>query len=65
MHFQAYLLEGLMRWNDNRMADAMKGAPPPVRCYGSKMKEALDQLSQRVLGKRWDEHYHTPGVYTG
>ncbi|CAL8300616.1 unnamed protein product [Boreogadus saida] len=26
-HFQAYLLEGQMRWNDDRMEDAGKGSP--------------------------------------
>ena len=64
MHFQAYLLEGLMRWNDDRMEDAVKGSPS-VRSYGSTLREAVDQLSRKVLGTRWDERYRTPGVYTG
>lgn len=63
-HFQAYLLEGLMRWNDDRMEDAVKGAPS-IRSYGSALREAVDQLSQMVLGRCWDERYRTPGAYTG
>ncbi|KAE8277250.1 hypothetical protein D5F01_LYC24890 [Larimichthys crocea] len=63
-HFQAYLLEGLMRWNDDRMEDAVKGAPS-IRSYGSALREAVDQLSQKVLGRCWDERYRTPGAYTG
>ncbi|KAL2094650.1 hypothetical protein ACEWY4_009369 [Coilia grayii] len=60
-HFQAYLLEGLMRWNDDRMEDAVKGAPS-LHCYGSALKEAVDQLSQTVLGRSWDERYPIPGA---
>ncbi|XP_042627584.1 uncharacterized protein LOC109091091 [Cyprinus carpio] len=63
-HFQAYLLEGLMRWNDDRMEDVIKGASS-IRSYGSAMKEAVDQLSRTVLGKPWDERYRPPGAYTG
>ncbi|XP_019953452.2 uncharacterized protein [Paralichthys olivaceus] len=63
-HFQAYLVEGLMRWNDDRMENALKGAPS-IRCYGSALSEAVDQLSQKLLGRAWDEHYRTPGAYTG
>ncbi len=48
-HFQAYLLEGLMRWIDDRMEDAIKGAPS-IRSYESAMKEAVDQLSRTVFG---------------
>nr|XP_055076380.1 uncharacterized protein LOC129455637 [Misgurnus anguillicaudatus] len=63
-HFQAYLLEGLMRWNDDRMEDAIKGASS-IRTYGSAMKEAVDKLSRTVFGKPWDERYRPPGAYTG
>ncbi|XP_041951282.1 uncharacterized protein LOC121711602 [Alosa sapidissima] len=63
-HFQVYLLEGLMRWNDDRMEDAVKGASS-IRSYGSALREAVDQLSRKVLGRCWDERYHTPGAYTG
>ncbi|KAL1274695.1 hypothetical protein QQF64_027509 [Cirrhinus molitorella] len=63
-HFQAYLLEGLMRWNDDRMEDAIKGASS-IRSYGSAMREAVDRLSRSVLGKPWDERYRPPGAFTG
>ena len=53
-----------MRWNDDRMEDAVKGAPS-IRSYGSALREAVDQLSQKVLGRCWDERYCTPGAYTG
>ncbi|XP_052445112.1 uncharacterized protein LOC127986896 [Carassius gibelio] len=62
-HFQAYLLEGLMRWNDDRMEDAIKRASS-IRTYGSAMSEAVDRLSRTVFGKPWDERYRPPGAYT-
>lgn len=53
-----------MRWNEERMEEAVKGAPS-VRCFDTTLREAVDQLSQRVLGRSWDERYRTPGAYTG
>ncbi len=38
-----------MRWIDDRMEDAIKGAPS-IRSYESAMKEAVDQLSRTVFG---------------
>ncbi|KAL1264929.1 hypothetical protein QQF64_002956 [Cirrhinus molitorella] len=58
------LFQGLMRWNDDRMEDAIKGASS-IRSYGSAMREALDRLSRSVLGKPWDERYRPPGAFTG
>ena len=53
-----------MRWNDDRMEDAVKGVPS-FRSYGSALREAVGKLSQSVLGRCWDERYRTPGAYTG
>ena len=53
-----------MRWNDDRMEDAVTGSPS-VRSDSSTLREAVDQLSRQVLGTCWDERYRTPGAYTG
>ncbi len=53
-----------MRWNDDRMEDAIKGAPS-IRTYGSAMREAVDRLSRAVFERPWDERYRPPGAYTG
>lgn len=53
-----------MRWNDDRMENAIKGASS-VRSYGSALREAMDRLSRKVLGRCLDERYRTPGAYTG
>ncbi len=53
-----------MRWNDDRMEDAIKGAPS-IRTYGSAMREAVDRLSRAVFERSWDDRYRPPGAYTG
>ncbi len=53
-----------MHWNDDRMEDAIKGAPS-IRTYGSAMREAVDRLSRAVFERSWDERYCPPGAYTG
>ncbi|XP_051792905.1 uncharacterized protein LOC127531972 isoform X3 [Acanthochromis polyacanthus] len=63
-HFQAYLLEGLMRWNDDRMEEAVRGKSD-LRTYSSSEREAMDQLSRKVLKRSLDERYRPPGAYTG
>uniref|UniRef100_A0AAV2MR41 DUF6729 domain-containing protein n=1 Tax=Knipowitschia caucasica TaxID=637954 RepID=A0AAV2MR41_KNICA len=63
-HFQAYLLEGLMRWNQDRMDEAV-GGKTDLRTYSSAEREAMDRLSRKVLKTSLDEHYQPPGAYTG
>ncbi|KAK7944627.1 hypothetical protein WMY93_000355 [Mugilogobius chulae] len=63
-HFQAYLLEGLMRWNEDRMDEAVK-AGSTLWTYNSAQREALDRLSRKILGKSLVDNYRPPGAYTG
>ncbi|XDV25488.1 hypothetical protein PO909_029404 [Leuciscus waleckii] len=63
-HFQAYLLEGLMRWNQDRMDEAVRGKTD-LRTYSSAEREAMDRLSRKVLKMSLDERYKPPGAYTG
>ncbi|XP_078788523.1 uncharacterized protein LOC144984205 isoform X2 [Oryzias latipes] len=48
-HFQPYLLEGLVRWNDEGMEDAVKGNSS-FQLFETTMREAVEQLSQTELG---------------
>ncbi|CAL8305203.1 unnamed protein product [Boreogadus saida] len=43
-----------MRWNDDRMEDAVKGSPS-VGSYGSTLREAVDKLSRKILCTRPEE----------
>ncbi|KAK5612413.1 hypothetical protein CRENBAI_007039 [Crenichthys baileyi] len=60
-HFQAYLLEGLMRWNQDRMEEAV-GGNSELRTYSSAEREAMDRLSRKILRTPLDERYQPPGA---
>ncbi|XP_078811127.1 uncharacterized protein LOC144995355 [Oryzias latipes] len=69
-YFQAFLIDGLVRWNEDRAAAA---APPaaaeehlsPLHCYSGHLKHALNQKSQRVLGLQMVKDFTKPAAYTG
>ncbi|TDG95923.1 hypothetical protein EPR50_G00243810 [Perca flavescens] len=70
MHFQAFLVDGLTRWNEDRAAAA---APPvaaeeqvgPLHSYSGHLKHVLNQKSQRVLGLPMVKDFTKPAEYTG
>ncbi|CAM4668159.1 unnamed protein product [Leuciscus chuanchicus] len=66
-NFQAYLLEGLERWNEDRAAAAtvVDEAPSSLRCYSASLQHSLNELSQRLLGCSLVKDYSKPGQYTG
>ncbi|KAK7157004.1 hypothetical protein R3I94_006915 [Phoxinus phoxinus] len=64
-HFQAFLLEGLTRWNADRAASAAQEGRPLLRSYNGPLLHSLDQLSQRVLGTSVVKDYTQPREYTG
>ncbi|KAK0153861.1 hypothetical protein N1851_004053 [Merluccius polli] len=64
-HFQAFLLEGLARWNEDRAASAAQEGRPLLRSYSGPLQHSLDQLSQRVLGTSLVRDYTKPREYTG
>ncbi|XP_051250176.1 uncharacterized protein LOC127359896 [Dicentrarchus labrax] len=64
-HFQAFLLEGLTRWNEDRAASAAQEGRPLLRSYSGPLQHSLDQLSQRVLGTSVVKDYTKPREYTG
>ncbi|KAJ8370904.1 hypothetical protein SKAU_G00109320 [Synaphobranchus kaupii] len=65
MHFQAFLLDGLVRWNENRAAAAVEGPAQPLLCYSGHLQHSLNQLAQEVLGQSLVKDYTKPGEYTG
>ncbi|CAL8292404.1 unnamed protein product [Arctogadus glacialis] len=60
--FQAYLVDGLFRWNEDRTITA-EGTEGP-RSYSGLLKHAANQLSEEVLGRKLVE-YTAPRKYTG
>ncbi|XP_044034236.1 uncharacterized protein LOC122867471 [Siniperca chuatsi] len=66
LHFQVYLLEGLVRWNENRARASVEGAQrTTLRCYSAQLQHSFNQLTQEFLGLTLVENYTQPGEYTG
>ncbi|XP_054867673.1 uncharacterized protein LOC129347250 [Amphiprion ocellaris] len=69
-YFQVFLVDGLVRWNEDRAAAA---APPvaaeeqvaSLRSYCGHLKHILNQKSQRVLGLHMFQDFTRPAAYTG
>lgn len=65
-HFQAFLLEGLSRWNEDRAAAAAVDPSAQVlRCYSGHLQHSLNQLSQQLLSCKLVADWTKPGEYTG
>ncbi|XP_042169059.1 uncharacterized protein LOC121843508 [Oncorhynchus tshawytscha] len=66
MHFQAFLLDGLVRWNEDRAQAAVEGKNrQPLLSYSGHLQHILNLSSQRVLGKEQVKDYSKPSEYTG
>ncbi|XP_034004122.1 uncharacterized protein LOC117496535 [Trematomus bernacchii] len=63
-HFQAFLVDGLVRWNEDRAA-AAAGEVEPLHSYSGHLKHVLNQKSQRVLGRQLVKDFTKPVEYTG
>lgn len=65
MHFQAYLMEGLCRWNAARSAAAISARPSNLRTFDVEAQMKLHELSVELLGRPVDPHFCPPSKYTG
>ena len=64
VHFQAYLLDGLARWNEDR-ARQVQGNPPTAASYVGLLNHNVNCLSVDILGKKLAAFYTPPRKYTG
>lgn len=62
-HFQAYLMDGLARWNQDR-EDAAVGKTDR-RSYNTLTQTAANDLSRKVFGTDLCPGFRTPHKYTG
>ncbi|KAI4792445.1 hypothetical protein KUCAC02_033378 [Chaenocephalus aceratus] len=62
--FQAYLLDGLARWNEDRAAAATRDEQQHPHCYNHLLRHAVNTLAEEVLGKKIIP-YVGPRKYTG
>ncbi|XP_033121766.1 uncharacterized protein LOC117120785 [Anneissia japonica] len=65
LHFQAYLMEGLVRWNKDRSDAAAKSGVSDINLYSGLQQHALNLLSEQVLGKKVYPTFTAPNKYTG
>ncbi|XP_055750777.1 uncharacterized protein LOC129831422 [Salvelinus fontinalis] len=67
-HFQAYLLEGLVRWNEDRAEAAAEGGggqKQTLHCYDGVAQHAINELSQKLLGRSLVKDHTRPAKDTG
>lgn len=65
MHFQAYLPDGLMRWNADRATSAVSRVTTGPETYSGALYQAVNELSEDVLGKELKPDVQKVGIYTG
>ena len=65
IHFQAYLLDGLMRWNSDRASAAVSSTELGPESYNGLLIHAVNELSEDVLGKKIKPNVQNIGIYTG
>ena len=49
IHFQTFLLEGLVRWNQDRVARALSTSDGEQHSYNSLLRHAANKLSEQSL----------------
>ncbi|MED6234380.1 hypothetical protein ATANTOWER_028246, partial [Ataeniobius toweri] len=64
-YFQAFLVDGVVRWNEDRAAAPADAAETSLHSCSGHLKHALNQKSQRVLGLQMVEDFTKPAAYTG
>ena len=62
VHFQAFLIEGLVRWNQDREVAATSSSQPS---YDKMLIYAVNSLARTVTGQDIVHGFQIPGKYTG
>lgn len=65
VHFQAYLLDGVFRWNQDRAESAVAGEVTEHHTYSGALQHAINTLGEAVMGKKICPTYKVPLKYTG
>jgi len=65
VHFQAYLMEGIARWNDDRARAAVSSGTTDFRHFADTLRAATNQLSGQILGDPVDSGFRPANLYTG
>jgi hypothetical protein len=65
VHFQAYILEGIVWWNSQRSIAAIDSPESNIRSFDPKLRLKLKCLRSAVLDKSTDIDFHPLAAYTG
>lgn len=66
IHFQAFLIDGICRWNAERASAAINSSSSrKTRSFDVKLQDRLNKLTCSVLGRPADPNYRPPALYTG
>lgn len=68
VNFQAYLIEGIVRWNQDRAEAAIEkssNSNENLRTFDLRLQEKIKCLSLSIYGKDFLPYYRPPAVYTG
>lgn len=66
MHFQAYLLEGVSRWNVECASDAVSiNLSSESKTYSGLLCQSVNALSDSILGRKIKPNFPKIGKYTG
>jgi len=65
VHFQAYLMERIARWNDDRARAAVSSSITDFRHFSDTLRAAANQLNGQILGDAVDSGFCPANLYTG
>ena len=65
VHFQAYVLEGIVRWNSQRSKAAIDSPESNIRSFDPKLRLKLKFLRSAILNQSTDTDFYPPAAYTG
>ncbi|XP_048048328.1 uncharacterized protein LOC125269464 [Megalobrama amblycephala] len=65
LNFQIYLLEGLLRWNQDRAAAAVAGGGSTLRTYTGELVYSVNENYNKLYGSKLVPSFTPPAVYTG
>lgn len=65
VHFQAYVLDGIVRWNRERSIAAIDSPGSTLRSFDQKLLLKENSLRSTVLHQSTQPAYHAPAAYTG
>ncbi|KAK2190156.1 hypothetical protein NP493_87g00020 [Ridgeia piscesae] len=64
-NFQAFLLDGITRWNAQRSRDALDAPTPRLRTFDVQLQHTVNDLSRSLGLPPPFEHFRMPMAYTG